>query len=201
MENDNKRMIGDYEVLHSISVGTVEIFLGSDLNAAPGERYMCGVCSGRGFLVQYSEVMVSDDYAELLQLFGQRIAEKAEALIPEPTKLKSEGIDDRPVINEGFLPLSYEDNLNGKVVLIKPEMLKPEYQRATRQYQLCTGGFGSSPNSRGSACYCTNLYSGETNRYERMDVLGIVPEEQLPNWAKAGLERIEMERNSDREVS
>jgi len=200
MENDNKRMIGDYEVLHSISVGTVEIVLGSDLNAVPGERYMCGVCSGRGFLVQYSEVMVSDDYAELLQIFGQRIEEKAEALMQELTKLKNEGIDDRPISREGFLPISYQDDLNGKVILLRAEVLKPEFQRATRQYQLCTGGFGASPNSRGSACYCTNLYSGEKNRYERTDVLGIALEEQLPDWAKAGLERIEIERSSDREV-
>lgn len=77
-------------------------------------------------------------------------------------------------------------------------MLKPEYQRATRQYQLCTGGFGASPNSRGSACFCTNLYNGKSTRYERMDVLGIVPKEQLPDWAKSALAQIEMQKTQDR---
>lgn len=196
---ENKRMIGEYEVLHAISAGPIEIALGCNSEAAPGERYMCTNCSGRGFLTQYSETLVSDDYVEILQAFGQRITEQSVKLRAELSTAEKNGIDDRPVLKDGFVPVTYEDDLNGKVIVIKPEVLKPEYQRATKQYQLCTGGFGASPNSRGSACYCTNLYSGEKARYERMDVLGIVPKEELPDWAKAGLERIEMQRNTDRE--
>ena len=50
--SENKRMIGDYEVLHIISAGPIEIALGCNLEAEPGERYMCTYCSGTGFLIQ-----------------------------------------------------------------------------------------------------------------------------------------------------
>lgn len=50
-----------------------------------------------------------------------------------------------------------------------------------------TGGFGAEANSRGHACYCTNLYSGAVCRIERPYVLGIVPEDRLPDFAKKTL--------------
>ena len=43
---------------------------------------------------------------------------------------------------------------NGKIVVIKQDVLRQEYRRSTNQIKLCTGGFGASPNSRGSACFC-----------------------------------------------
>ena len=71
---------------------------------------------------------------------------------------------------------------------IKQEVLRPEYRRATSQLQLCTGGFGASPNSRGTACYCTELYSGKTSCFQRSDILGTIAPEKLPEWAKHYLE-------------
>ena len=47
-----------------------------------------------------------------------------------------------------------------------------------------TGGFGASANARGSAVFCKNLYDGKNTRYERMDVLGEVKPERMPDWAK-----------------
>ncbi len=39
-------------------------------------------------------------------------------------------------------------------------------------------------NARGSAVFCRNLYDGKDTRYERMDVLGEVKPERMPDWAK-----------------
>lgn len=92
MNDNNKRMIGDYEVIHAISAGPLEIALGCNLDADPGERYICAYCTGTGFLTQYSGVLASDDYAEMLQLFGNRIAEQAERLkveLAQPEKTAS----------------------------------------------------------------------------------------------------------------
>lgn len=47
-----------------------------------------------------------------------------------------------------------------------------------------TGGFGASANARGSAVFCKNLYDGKNTRFERMDVLGEVKPECMPDWAK-----------------
>ena len=198
-ELQEKRMAGDYEIFQAISVGIVEIVMGEDPKAEPEERFMCAVCTTNDLFAQYSDVCVSADYAEILELYGQRIASEAEKLMNEVAEIRNRGIDDRAVTDAGFIPLTYEDDLNGKVVVLKPDVLKKEYQRATRQYQLVTGGFGASPNSRGSACFCTNLYSGKRDRFERWDVLGIVDREDLPDWAKDGLQRIEQERKRNRE--
>ena len=73
-----------------------------------------------------------------------------------------------------------------------------EYQIATMQLQLCTGGFGAEPNSRGSACFCTNLYSGKESRYERRDILGVIEKDKLPEWAKQRLDEVQKERAEKR---
>ena len=191
----DKRMAGPYEVFQAISAGPLEIVMGENPGAEPGERYMCAFCQRNDLFDSYGKMMVSDDYVEILQLFGQRIAEEAGKLHDAVTLSPELEIDDAPVTGEGLTLVTSDDDLNGKVILIKPEVFKREYQHATHQYQLCVGGFGASPNSRGSAVYCKNLFSGETNRYERRDVLAIVEREQMPDWAKAGLKRAEKEKD------
>lgn len=195
-----KRMAGDYEIFQATGIGGEEIVMGESPNAKPKERYMCAYCTMNELFAQYSGVMVSDDYGEILELFSERVREATEKLREELSQPEREGIDDQPVKNTGFIPIESEDDLKGKVIVIREDVLKREYRRATRQYQLCTGGFGASPNSRGSACFCTNIYSGKDWRFERQDVLGIVSEKQMPDWVKARLSRLEKERKSDRDA-
>lgn len=191
MTNDGeKRMAGDYEIFQAISVGHQEIVMGENPKASAGERYMCSYCTTNEIFAQYSDVIASDDYIEILELFQKRVQEETAKLREELSQPEREGIDDRPVISAGFVPVSYDDDLKGKVIVIRPDVLKREYQRATRQYQLCTGGFGASPHSRGSACFCTNIYSGKNGRFERRDVLGIVEEQQMPQWVKDRLSKL-----------
>ena len=35
-----------------------------------------------------------------------------------------------------------------------------------------------------ASVFCKNLYDGKNTRYERMDVLGEVKPERMPDWAK-----------------
>lgn len=191
---EDKRMAGDYEIFQAISVGAKEIVMGESPEASEDERYMCAYCTTNELFAQYSGVMVSGNYTEILELFQERVREENEKLREELSRPEREGIDDRPLINDGFVPIDYDDDIKGKVIVIRPDVLKREYQRATRQYQLCTGGFGASPHSRGSACFCTNIYSGEENRFERRDVLGIVYEDQMPDWVREKLETVSHQR-------
>ena len=188
--NNEKRMAGDYEVFQAISIGTREIVMGEDQSAKQGERYMCAYCGTNELFALYSELITSDNYIEILELFQKRVQDETERLKEELFQPEREGIDDRPVISAGFVPVSYDDDLKDKVIVIRPDVLKREYQRATRQYQLCTGGFGASLHSRGSACFCTNIYSGKNGRFERRDVLGIVEEQQMPQWVKDRLSKL-----------
>ena len=199
--NEEKRMAGDYVIIHALHIGDREIVLGENPAGASDERYMCAFCETNTLLASYTEVMVSDDYPELVKLFGERVAEQAEKTRIELNGPKLQGIPNDPITAEGCEVIGHGHDLRGKIVVIKPEVLRPEYRRATCQIQLCTGGFGAAPNSRGSACFCTELYSGKSSRYERRDILVTIAPEALPKWAKHYLEGIKQaeKRAKDRE--
>ena len=194
----DKRMAGDYEIIQSFRIGDQEVVIGENLNAPPEERYMCAYCQQNEIVALYNDVLVSDDFCEIAKLYGERLAQQAEKTRVAMFKPKFQGIDTTPLTKANCTPLSHEDDLNGKVVVIKPEVLRREYQMSTNQIKLCTGGFGASPNSRGSACFCVDLYSGKESRFERQDILGTLERSQLPQWAALGLDQY---RNEHRQKS
>ena len=185
---EEKRMAGDYEIIHSVYIGDREIVVGEDLSNTEGNKFVCAYCRPDLIYAVYSEVMGSDDYAEIIQLFGERVAEQAIKTREMFNDLRLEGQDVSPLAIKDCTPISGDDDLHDKVIVIKPEKLRREYQRANYQLKLCTGGFGASPNSRGNACFCVDLFSGKSSRFERYEVMGTLKEEQLPKWAKDGLE-------------
>lgn len=189
----DKRMAGDYEIIHAFHIGDQEVVLGENPNAVPEERYLCAYCQQNEIMALYNEVLVSGDFCEITKLYGQRLAEQAEKTRVSLFKPKFQGIDTTPLTKADCTPISYDDDLNDRIVVIKPEVLRREYRMATKQIKLCTGGFGASPKSRGSACFCVDLYSGSASRFERQDILGTLKSEQLPQWAALGLERYQSE--------
>ena len=198
---EEKRMAGNYEISQAIHIGDREIVIGENLADPNGEFYMCAYCQKNSIFAAYSETMVSDEYAEIVKLFGERVTAQAEKTRQELFKPKFQGIDNRPITVANCTVIDYGADLHNKVIVLKPDALRREYRVATQQLLYCTGGFGASPRSRGSACYCVNLYTRETDRYERMDVLGTLPVDQLPQWAKLGLEQCQQkQRNKTREA-
>lgn len=185
--SDEKRMAGDYEIIQSVHIGDREIVIGENPENQDGQKYMCAYCTANELFARYDEVLVSDDYPEIVKIYGERVAEQAEKTRVELITPKIQGIPNAALTAKDCTPVSYDDDLNGKVVVIKPEVLRREYRMATRQIKLCVGGFGASPHSRGSACYCVDLYSGKESRFERRDILGTLEPEKLPKWAELGL--------------
>lgn len=186
-----KRMAGDYEIIHAFHIGDREIVLGESLNCNPGERYMCAYCQQNEITASYSDVMISDDYCEIVKLYGERLSEQAKKTRIEQFKPKFQGINTTPLTHKDCMPISSDSDLNGKIVVIRPGVLRREYQNATNQLKLCTGGFGAYPHSRGSACFCVDLYSGEQSRFERQDILGTMDRSKLPEWAALTLHSYE----------
>ena len=195
---DKKRMAGDYVIIHAFHIGDREIVLGENPASKGDDRYMCAFYQNNGLMASYTEMMVSKDYPELARLFGERVAEQAEKTRIDLNGPKIQGIPNEPITADGCEVIGYQHDLRGKIVVIKPEVLRPEYRRATSQLQLCTGGFGASPNSRGTACFCTQLYSGKSSYFERSDILGVIAPENLPKWAKHYLECIRQERQAEK---
>lgn len=182
-----KRMAGDYEIIQAFHIGDREIVVGENQNAAPEERYLCAYCDRNEIFALYNDVMISDDFCEITKLYAQRLAEQTEKTRIALNAPKIQGISNEPLTAANCNPVSHDDDLNNKIVVIKAEVLRREYRRATNQIKLCIGGFGASPHSRGSACFCVDLYSGKTSRYERSDVMGTLEPGQLPKWAEHGL--------------
>ena len=191
-----KRMVGDYEVLHDIRIRGRNIIVGENPKADAGERYVLATGESFDILIRYTDCLVSDDYTEIMKLFGERVSAFADELTAEHAKLVEQGIPVEVVPESDYDSVSRSQNIEGKIVVIDPNALSPEYQHQTHQIYLCDGGFGAYGSSRGSACYCTNLFTGKTTRYERGDIAGVVSEEKLPEWAKSGLERIQAEKKA-----
>ena len=194
-----KEVIGDYEVLASVHVGEKEVVIGEKEPNNDGLRFMCGYMERTDIFNLCNECVYSDDYIEIAHLFGSRIKEAAELF---KNKDKELGIPVTVITEKDCIPDHYSHDINGKVIAIDPKVLKPEFKRADKQLYLVTGGFGASANSRGRAVFCTNLLTGKSTRYERMDVMGEVKPECMPEWAKRKLESMNQTRakkNKDRE--
>ena len=185
---EEKRMAGNYEVTTAFEIGTKEIIIGEDKTAAPDERFVVANYENNGIFERYVDALVGGDYAEIVKIFAERVKNEAEQVIDEKSKIT---VDMTPITKDGCQVLKADDSIKNKVVVIRADVFKPEYQIATKQLQLCTGGFGAEPNSRGSACFCTNLYSGKEARFERSDILGIIEKDDLPDWAKERLDEVQ----------
>ena len=186
-----------YTVLCSVNVGEKEVILASNEQSTNGDKFMCGFAERNDLFELCSECMVSDDYIEIVHLFGSRVANEAELFKEQVEKLD---IPITLITEADCIPDHYSKDINGKIIAIDPKVLKPEFQRADRQLYYVTGGFGASANSRGSAVFCTNLHTGKSTRYERMDVMGEIKPERLPEWAKEKAQELSnKKRNKDKE--
>ena len=131
---EEKRMAGDYEIIQAFHIGDREVVLGVNPNAAPDERYMCSLGEKNDVLEFHKEVMVSDDSTENVQLFGQRIIDQARKVQQELFKPSFQGIDNEPITECNRI--TYKDDLHNRVVVIKPNVLRREYQHATPSWYL-----------------------------------------------------------------
>ncbi len=81
----------------------------------------------------------------------------------------------------------------GRLLIIKPEVLKEEFRTPENQLFLASGGFGCSPASSGRKVYGQFLNDGEKTHFYRSDFIGIVSNEYIPEWAKEKMEQIQQQ--------
>ncbi len=185
---DEKRMAGEYEIIHAIHIGEKEVVFGVDKNNESDLKYMCSYCTVNELFSQYDENMASGDYLEIMKLFCDRVNEQIESVRADQVK---ENVPTKVITSDMCYPNDYSKSIEGKVVAVKASVLRDEYQRDTHQLVYVTGGFGAAANARGNACFTTNLYSGKNSRWERYDIQGEVKPECLPEWAKEKLETMQ----------
>lgn len=184
---EEKRQFGSYKIFQSFLIGDREVVMAEDIHAAEDEMYLCAFVEDNGIMQRLVDTMVSDDYTEIAQLFADRIKEQAKKAHRQTHTRTFQGYDDRPI--RECTPITYQDNLEGRIVVINPDKLRREYRLASCQLKLCIGGFGAYPGSRGTSCLCVDLHTGRHSSFRRSDVLGTMTEAQLPEWAQLGLSK------------
>ncbi len=183
MENKDC-LIWGYEITDTVHIGDREVVFGVNSERNPNERYLCAYCRSNGLFTQFEEG-ATGAYLEIMKLFTERVNGQIEKVEKEQSKII---VPLEPITANQCLPDDLSQNIEGKVVAIKEEALRPEYRTADHQLELVLGGFGAYGNARGTAVFCKNLYSGKESRWERYDVQGEVKPECLPDWAKKQLD-------------
>ena len=89
-----------------------------------------------------------------------------------------------------------ELDYTGKVLILRPSVLKEECWSPQNQLWYGECGFGCSPTARGRAVYATCLGDGEKTRWDRTDFVGVLAEQYLPDWA---MERLAELQSSEQE--
>jgi hypothetical protein len=194
---DNKRVIEGYEEMYTVQLAGGEVIFAENKNVK--ERYMVCDCSWNNLLGvdMFTNGVAGADFLGIMKEFIHRLSERAVKLEAER---ELRGIPQQMLTNADCHPIG-DLNLEGLVVVIKPEALLPEYRSIDYQLALCTGGFGAMPNSRGRAVYCTKLFSGKSSRFNRSDIAGVLSEEQLPDWARDKLQTLRQSRANEAEAA
>ena len=125
MEEEN-RMIENYEVRQSVILGDREIVFAIDKDAPM--PYLVSDCTEMGgfCLPRYENAVAGDDYLELMQELTGRIDRQIQQVREERTQ---RGIDPMPLTRDCCIPSGMEQNLAGKVIVIKASSLRPEQGR------------------------------------------------------------------------
>ena len=168
--------IGHYETLNMMRLGGRDLVLA--FHPASGQYMTFFQESALPGGSLYSDLSASDDYLTAMRAFARRLRSQIGKLERQRRKVP------RSILTEAdCLPGSHRENYTGKLVILAPSSLAPEYRSSDFQLGCATGGFGCKPASRGSAVFFRELYSGETSRWDRRDILGIADPKALPPWA------------------
>ncbi len=192
MENE-KRMIGDYEVINSIHIGNKELALCINMDDTDKLYYMTCEVKEDGLRELYNNAVAGDDFMEIAEVYSNRLAEQVQqmkeyyASLPEGKT----ALDRTSCISVN----EYKDITNC-IVVADPTYFRPEYHTPTSQIYIAKSGNGTRINSLGTAVYCDNLYTGKHTRLERYELYGVLKPECYPEWVKAKVQMLDIMKNN-----
>ena len=195
--SEEKRMLGNYEVVNSIYIGDKEVVFGVD--KSDKYPFLVSYCDYHNpFGVPWATESVGcDDYLEAMGIFIQRVQSQIEQTKSELSKF---AFDNTVFTKDHCIPDKRSSSIVGKVVVINAEPKRYEYQHPAFQLVLADGGNGAT-GGRGNAVFGTCLATGEKSRWERYDVLGEIKPECMPDWAKEALAKIkEQQKEKNRKI-
>lgn len=188
MDNE-KEVINGYAVDSSVWIGNHRVCFGIAEDNRESFPYMICVFKAEGYLYPVSDKMLCyDSFTECLNAYAAKINECVKILddrrvalaVEDPACLKPEDVE----------PAPWDVCIRDKVVALREDCMDHGFRDIANQLYYVNSGFGVEAKSRGRACYGWNLYTGKECRVNRPDIMGIVPEEKLPSFAKRMLDAI-----------
>lgn len=182
--------IDGFKEIFLFDVGNKTIILAENINAP--QRYITGEYEGNEIFERISNSVVSNDYLTAVEAYLNKCSDQL-------TWAKENIPKDMGVISpETCSHIDYNTELVGKVIALKLNTLRREYQSADSQLCLVTGGNGARANARGRKIFITNLYTGEHFYTVRENIIGIVNKDKMPDWALKNLNAIKAKRDAER---
>ena len=194
------RYAGDYVIINSIAIGNREVVLGENRNHRYGLQYMCGpirpqtvmemsdlALSGSDFFeaveilpsVLEREVC-SSDYLTILSLYHDYIRSQRDRVAYELSRLP---LRDRVYTENDCRQNSWEGDLLNEIIALCAESLQPEYRMGNFQLVRITGGEGAFEDAADNAVlFGETVFTGQRGVWKRGDVLGVLSENQYPEW-------------------
>ena len=86
---------------------------------------------------------------------------------------------------------SEDNDYTGKLLILKPHILKDEYKTPDYQLFYAESGFGCSPTASGRKVFGRFLKDGENTSFNRAEFLGVIRDECIPEWAAEKLAELE----------
>ena len=185
INNEGKEMINDYAVQNEVFVGNRKYLFAIHKNDKEPQRFLKCQCYDDELFRHYVNAVTSNDFVECMKLYLADISAAVEKVEKDRAAI---GLEDISCLKgSDLLSASRDKNIEGKVVAIGEKWLCDGFKDISHQLYFVKGGNGAQSNSRGNACFSINLYTGEDTRIERYEVLGEVPEDKIPEFAKEHL--------------
>ena len=185
INNEGKEMINDYAVKNEVFIGNRRYLFAVHTDEKEPQRFLKCQCYDDELFRHYVNAVTSNDFVECMKLYLADISAAVEKVEKDRAAI---GLDDISCLKgSDLLSASRDKNIEGKVVAIGEKWLCDGFKDISHQLYFVKGGNGAQSNSRGNACFSINLYTGEDTRIERYEVLGEVPEDKIPEFAKEHL--------------
>ena len=185
ISNEGKEMINDYAVKNEVFVGNRRYLFAVHTDEKEPQRFLKCQCYDDELFRHYVNAVTSNDFVECMKLYLADISAAVEKVEKDRAAI---GLEDISCLKgSDLLSASRDKNIEGKVVAIGEKWLCDGFKDISHQLYFVKGGNGAQSNSRGNACFSINLYTGEDTRIERYEVLGEVPEDKIPDFAKEHL--------------
>ena len=183
--NERKEKAGDYEITHEIRFGGRTLILGVHPDESAKLPYMtCFKEIDLLYNTVFTDAFASDDYTEVMDIFSERLRNAVRRM---KGIRKKRNVPFSVLTAEHCLPDGLKESLSGKLIVLAPSSLAPEYRASDFQLGFAVGGFGCEPGARGRKVFFRELFSGETFEWTAGDVLGVANPAKLPKWAKRKL--------------